>query len=77
KILAEDSRLAQPAWCTTRPLRASEVDGEDAFFTRQVKFEELERKGSFLHVYKDESGESYGLRFEDISAIAEKGKVSL
>lgn len=77
KILAEDSRLAQPAWCTTRPLRASEVDGEDAFFTRQVKFEELERKGSFLHVYQDESGESYGLSLENISAIAEKGKVSL
>ncbi|CAN0179915.1 unnamed protein product [Ectocarpus sp. 12 AP-2014] len=75
KILAEDSRLAQPPWCTTRPPRASEVDGEDAFFTRQVKFEELERKGSFLHVYKDERGESYGLRLEDISAIAEKGKV--
>lgn len=75
KMLAEDSRLAQPAWCTTRPLRASEVEGEDAFFTRQVKFEELERKSSFLHVYKDESGESYGLRLEDVLAIAEKGKV--
>ena len=77
KMLAEDSRLVQPAWCTTRPLRSSEVEGEDAIFTRQVKFEELERKGSFLHVYKDESGESYGLRLDNILAIAEKGKVGL
>eukprot|EP00903_Cladosiphon_okamuranus_P012738 g11908.t1 len=75
KMLAEDSRLAQPAWCTTRPLRASEVEGEDVLFTRQVKFEELERKSNFLHVYKDDSGESYGLRLEDILAIAQKGKV--
>lgn len=75
KVLAEDSRLAQPAWCTTQPLRASQVEGEDAFFTKQVKFEELERKGNFLHVFKDESGESYGLRLEDVLAVAEKGKV--
>lgn len=77
KILAEDSRLAQPAWCTTRPPRASEIDGKDAFFTRQVKFEELERKGSFLHVYRDEDGESYGLRLQDALAISETGKVGL
>lgn len=76
KILAEDSRLAKPAWCSTRPLRASEVEGEDAFFTRQVKFEELERKSSFLHVFQDQSGESYGLRLEDVLEVAEKGKVS-
>lgn len=75
KILAEDSRLAQPVWCTTRPPRDLEIDGEDAFFTKQVKFEELERKGNFLHVYKDENGESYGLRLEDVSAVSEKGKV--
>lgn len=75
KMLAEDSRLAQPTWCTTRPLRDSEVEGEDSFFTKQVKFEELERKSSFLHVYKDESGESYGLRLEDVLGVAEKGKV--
>lgn len=77
KILAEDSRLAQPAWCTTRPPRDSEIEGQDAFFTKQVKFEELERKGSFLHVYKDDNGESYGLRLQDALAISEKGKVGV
>lgn len=75
KIMAEDKRLAQPAWCTTRPIRESEVEGDDAFFMKQVKFEELERKGVFLHVYKDSDGESYGLRIEDIMAVAERGKV--
>lgn len=75
KILAEDDRLAQPPWCTTRPMRSSEAEGEDAFFMKQVKFEEFERKGAFLHVYKDSDGESYGLRLEDILAVAEKGKV--
>lgn len=75
KILAEDSRLANPVWCTTRPLRASEVDGEDVTFVKQVKFEEMQRKGSFLHTYQDDSGESYGLQLEDIFAVYEKGKV--
>ncbi|CAM9292220.1 unnamed protein product [Hapterophycus canaliculatus] len=77
KILEEDKRLAQPAWCTTRPIRASEAEGQEVFFMKQVKFEELERKGAFLHVYKDSKGESYGLRLEDISAIAEEGKVCI
>lgn len=77
KILAEDSRLAVPTWCTTRPLRASEVDGEDVNFVKQVKFEELERNGDFLQTYKDEKGESYGLRLEDVLGVAEKGKVCL
>lgn len=77
KILAEDNRLAMPAWCTTRPLRESEVDGKDVTFLRQVKFVEMERNGSFLCTYQDESGESYGLRLQDILAVAEQGKASL
>lgn len=77
KILAEDSRLELPAWCTTRPPRDSEIEGQDAFFMKQVKFEELERRDSFLHVYKDDNGESYGLRLQDTLAISEKGKVRL
>lgn len=75
KIIAEDSRLAKPAWCTTRPLRSAEVQGEDFSFVKQVKYEELERNGEFLETYKDDSGESYGLRLEEVLAVGEKGKV--
>lgn len=75
KILGEDSRLSTPTWCTTRPLRSKEVDGEDFIFIKQVKFEEIERKSSFLYTYKDESGESYGLTLEDVLAVSANGKV--
>ena len=77
KILAEDSRLAKPAWCTTRPLRSAEVEGEDFTFVKQIKFEELERNGAFLNTFMDDCGESYGLRIEDILAVGERGKVRL
>lgn len=74
KILAEDSRLAPPVWCTTRPKRISEVNGEDFEFFKPIKFEELQRKGSFVYSYEDQD-ESYGLRVEDILAVSERGKV--
>lgn len=75
KIIAEDRRLAKPAWCTTRPLRSTEVEGGDLSFVKQVKFEELERDGAFLETYKDDNGESYGLRLKEILAVGERGKV--
>lgn len=77
KILAEDDRLAKPAWCTTRPLRSAEVEGEDFIFVKQLKFEESERNGAFLETYRDDSGESYGLRIEDVLAVSGRGKVRL
>ncbi|CAM9551169.1 unnamed protein product, partial [Laminaria digitata] len=77
KIIAEDSRLAKPAWCTTRPLRSAEVEGEDFSFVKQVKFEEIERNGAFLETYEDDSGESYGLRIEDVLAVGQRGKVCI
>lgn len=77
KMRVEDSRLGVPVWCTTRPLRSQEVDGQDATVVGQVKFDEMVRKGSFLHTYQDESGESYGLRLEDVLAVTERGKVRL
>ena len=77
KIIAEDDRLAKPAWCTTRPLRSAEMEGEDFNFVKQVKFEESQRNGAFLETYQDDRGESYGLRIEDVLAVSERGKVRL
>lgn len=74
RVLSEDSRLAPPVWCTTRPKRSSEVDGQDFEFLKPIKFEELQRKGNFVYTYEDQD-ESYGLRVEDILAVSERGKV--
>lgn len=74
-LMREDNRLKTPVWCTTRPLRQAEVEGEDFIPVAQVKFEDIERNGGFLRTYKDEGGESYGLRLEDVLAVSEKGKV--
>lgn len=74
-IMREDNRLAMPVWCTTRPLKETEVEGESFVFVGQVKFEDIERNAGFLHTYRDENGESYGLRLQDVRAVAERGKV--
>lgn len=74
RILSEDSRLAPPVWCTTRPKKSSEVDGQDFNFLKPIKFEELQRKGNFVYTYEDQD-ESYGLRVEDILAVSGRGKV--
>lgn len=76
-IMREDNRLAMPVWCTTRPLKQTEVEGEALISVGQVKFEDIERNAGFLHTYRDENGESYGLRLEDVLAVADKGKVRL
>lgn len=75
-IMREDDRLAAPAWCTTRPMKQAENDEQDYVQIGQVKFEDIERNAGFLHTYHDEAGESYGLRLEDVLAIAKKGKVT-
>lgn len=71
-IMSEDDRLAAPKWCTTRPLKQAEVEAQKLVSLGQVRFEDLERKGDFLHTYQDTQGESYGLRLEDILAASEK-----
>ena len=75
RMLAEDDRLTAPVWCTARPLKSSEVDGRDVNVLKPIKFEDLQRKGSFLHTYQDQDRELYGLRVEDIKAVSERGKV--
>lgn len=75
QIMREDHRLVAPVWCTTRPLRQAEVADEKLTSLGQMRFEDVDRRGGFLYTYEDERGESYGLRLEDILAVAEKGKV--
>lgn len=74
-ILSEDERLSAPVWCTTRPLKHAEVEGQTLKSVGQVKFEDIHRRDGFLHSYRDENEESYGLQVADILAVAEKGKV--
>ncbi|CAM9582821.1 unnamed protein product [Discosporangium mesarthrocarpum] len=76
-ILEEDPRLSKPPWCTTRPARGSDVDGEVFNFMEPLRFEQLQRAGSFLQTCQDQDGESYGLRVTDVLALSDKGKTCI
>ncbi|CAM9334185.1 unnamed protein product [Choristocarpus tenellus] len=77
KMLEEDSRLSAPLWCTSRPQKQGEIDGETFQFLEPIKFEEVQRVGGFLETFQDRNGESYGLRKSDILSVSKEGKACI
>ena len=57
---------------TTRPMRASETDGEDYFFTTVETFTEMVKRGDFLE-YAKIFGNFYGTSLLSIQALLEQG----
>src|SRR6266849_4389337 len=67
RLLESDPLISMSVSVTTRPKRANEVDGQDYFFVRRERFEEMVREGAFL-----EHATVFGNRYGTPAAAVEK-----
>src|SRR5882672_3895754 len=67
RLLQNEPQIAMSVSVTTRPKRANEVDGQDYFFVRRERFEEMVREGAFL-----EHATVFGNRYGTPAAAVEK-----
>ena len=67
RLLETDPQISMSVSVTTRPKRANEVDGQDYFFVRRERFEDMVREGAFL-----EHATVFGNRYGTPAAAVEK-----
>ncbi len=67
RLLETDPQISMSVSVTTRPKRTNEVDGQDYFFVRRERFEEMVREGAFL-----EHATVFGNRYGTPAAAVEK-----
>src|SRR5258706_14635595 len=67
RLLETDPQISMSVSVTTRPKRTNEVDGQDYFFVRRERFEEMVPEGAFL-----EHATVFGNRYAPPAGAVEK-----
>ena len=73
RLLDEDENLTLSVSATTRPPRASEVDGRDYYFVDQERFDRMVAQDEFLE-YATVFSNSYGTPKADVRSALERGE---
>lgn len=74
-FMAQDKRFMETISCTTRKIRAGEIDGAHYYYINEDEFKEKIKRGEFIEWEKVHNQFYYGTLEKEIFKIIKKGKI--